>query len=65
MSPNLVAFLMIVAMVILIGLDIWLALDNRDENTYSELTRKLARVWRPFRLLLPFTFGLLTGHFFW
>jgi len=65
MSPLATAILITVLFLAIVGLDIYLALDKRDGNTYSEVTKKFGKVWPPFRLLLSFFFGLLAGHFFW
>lgn len=48
-----------------IGVDIVLALDMRDGNTYSEILRAAGRKWMPLVILMCFGFGLLSGHFFW
>jgi hypothetical protein len=48
-----------------IGVDVYLAVDKRDGNTYSERMRAWARAWPPLRLLIAFGFGLLCGHWWW
>jgi hypothetical protein len=48
-----------------IGIDIYLALDKRDGNTYSERLRAWAKVWPPLRLLISFWMGMLCGHWWW
>ncbi len=65
MSPLATAILMGVAFTAIVALDVYLALDRRDENTYSERLRALGKVWPPARLLLTFGMGLLAGHLYW
>jgi len=55
----------VVAFVVLVGFDIWFAVDGKKGNTYSENIRKWGRAWPPFKLVFCFTLGLLAGHFFW
>lgn len=64
-SPLATAILMGAAFLSIVGLDVYLALDGRDENTYSERLRALGRVWPPARLLITFGMGLLAGHLWW
>ena len=61
-SPTVTAILMAVLFVAICALDVYLALDGRDGNTYSERLRAL---WPPAKLLLVFGMGLLAGHLYW
>lgn len=44
----------------LIGIDIYLAADSVKGNTWSEIIR----MWAKYTPLVPWTIGVLTGHFF-
>lgn len=57
--------LMIVFVVSFIAVDIYLALDKRKGNTYSERLRSWAHAWPPIRLMVAFGMGLLCGHWWW
>lgn len=46
--------------VFLIVSDVFLAVDSTPGNTYSEILLTLSR-----HPVLPFSFGVLMGHFFW
>jgi hypothetical protein len=48
-----------------IAIDLWLALDKKDGNTYSENLRKWGKVWPPLRLIGCFAMGVLAGHWWW
>ncbi len=65
MSPLATSILMGAAFLGIVGLDVYLALDRRDGNTYSERLRALGRVWPPARLILSFGMGMLAGHLYW
>jgi len=65
MSNSAVAVLMAVMFVVIIGIDIWLAIDKRKGNTYSERLRAWGKAWPPVRLLITFGMGLLAGHWWW
>lgn len=65
MSNTATAIIMTVFVIAFIGVDIWLALDKRDGNTYSERLRSWAKVWPPLRLLIAFGMGMLCGHWWW
>jgi hypothetical protein len=45
----------------IIGFDIWFATDSIQGNTWSEIIRRLAKTTP----LIPFIYGVLSGHFFW
>lgn len=64
MSNLAVSVLMAAAFLVLVGVDIYLALDGRDDNTYSERIRAWGKVWPPFRLLLAASMGGLLVHWF-
>jgi hypothetical protein len=65
MSNTYTIIIMAAFFVSFIGIDVWLALDKRDGNTYSENLRKWGEAWPPLRLLMAFGFGLLCGHWYW
>lgn len=65
MSPAATVVVMVVAFLGLVGLDVYLALDGRTENTYSERLRAMGKVWPATRLLITFGMGLLAGHWYW
>lgn len=65
MSNTAVAILMASIFLIVIAVDIWLALDDRKGNTYSERLRSWGKAWPPLRLLIAFGMGLLAGHWWW
>lgn len=55
---------MIVAFLVIIGVDIFL-LTRKQDATFSERIRAGARKWQPLIILMCFGMGLLSGHFFW
>lgn len=65
MSNTATTIIMAVFVVSFIGVDVYLALDKRDGNTYSERMRAWAKAWPPLRLMISFGFGLLAGHWWW
>lgn len=65
MSNAVTLIIMASAFAVLVGFDIWFAVDRRKGNTYSENFRKWGRIWPPVKLIGCFTLGLLAGHFWW
>lgn len=65
MTSAATTIVMVAAFLGLVGLDVYLALDGRPENTYSERLRVMSKAWPPARLLLSFGMGLLAGHLYW
>lgn len=65
MSPSAVVILMICLFVVIIGVDVYLALDKVKENTFSAVLREKAKKWLPLVILICYGMGLLTGHWFW
>lgn len=65
MSNVITAIIMAVFVVSFIGIDVWLARDKRDGNTYSERLRAWGKAWPPLRILTAFGMGLLCGHWWW
>lgn len=61
MSARSVAVVMLAALAVLIGVDIWLATDGVTGNTFSELIA--AASWR--LSVIPVGVGVLAGHWFW
>lgn len=46
-------------------IDIFLALNRRKGDTYSEVLRKAGRKFMPLVIAISFLFGLLCGHWWW
>jgi hypothetical protein len=65
MSNSAVAILMAVVFCVVVGIDIWLAADGKDGNTYSERIRAWGKRWPPFRAAVLLFLGVLAGHWFW
>jgi len=65
MTKEVVTALMGVFFVGIVGLDVWLAVDDRDGNTYSELIRKAGKTWPFTRLVMAVSMGVLLGHWYW
>ena len=63
MTLVLVAMLGMPLVYILI--DIALALNSRDGDTYSEIIRAASKKFLPLSLFISYGFGLLSGHWFW
>lgn len=51
----------IVAVVALLGLEIWSLCNDTEDDTISEVIQGKSRDW----LFIPFLFGFLMGHWFW
>ena len=65
MSNTVVVILMVVLTSLIIGWDIWLAVDGKDGNTISERMKAL-ETWFPFfKYLVIFGMGLVIGHWYW
>jgi hypothetical protein len=60
MSTNIAILLGIGLLGILIGLDIYLAADGVEGNTWSEILRQ----WSVITPVVPFIYGVLGGHFY-
>ena len=65
MSNMTTTVIMIALTVLIIGWDVWLAVDRKDGNTISERMRAADRGFRGFKYIIIFGFGLLTGHWWW
>ena len=65
MSMELVIAIMLGMPAVYILVDILLALNKREGDTYSEIIRASSKKFMPLSLLIVFGFGLLTGHWFW
>jgi len=65
MSVFQVSIFLIVVVAAFIGIDVYLAVDSRGGNTYSEIITAFSKrhVWFP--LVMCFGFGLLAGHWWW
>lgn len=48
-----------------IGVDVWLAMDGKKGNTYSERLREWGKKWPPIKMIILFAMGLLAGHWWW
>lgn len=51
----------LVALVGLIGLEVYSLANNHDGDTISEVINRKSKEW----LFIPFSFGFLMGHWFW
>jgi hypothetical protein len=49
---------------VVIAVDVWLAVDGRPGNTYSEILRRWGDRWPVLVGALAFGMGLLLGHWF-
>ncbi len=65
MSITLVEIIMIALFVVIIGWDIYLAIDARRGNTISERLRSYDRKFAPVKMIVCFAFGLVAGHWWW
>ena len=61
MVVSIVIAIGVILIAVLIGLDIWFAVDKIDYNTWSEIIRK----WAKATPVIPWICGVLSGHFFW
>jgi hypothetical protein len=52
--------ILVVVTALLIGWDIWVAVNNEEGDTISEIL-----LWVGEHPVLPFAFGVLMGHLFW
>jgi len=61
-SPYAIKAGIIVTLIVVIGLDVYLATDNRTGNTYSEVIRGWFKkmTWLP--ILVSFALGVLMAH---
>jgi len=65
MSNHGVTVLMCVLFVGIVLFDVYLLVDGKKGNTYSERMRHFGNIWKPFRLIVSFGFCLLLGHWYW
>lgn len=65
MSVQTVIIILVTFPLVFIGIDIWLFMDRKEGNTYSEILRAAGRKWMPLIMLMSFGFGLLCGHWWW
>lgn len=64
-TPELITIIIIFLAASIVGFDVYLAVDNRDGNTYSEIIRAAGRKWIALIILISFAMGLLAGHWWW
>lgn len=60
-----VTLFMVVAVVAFVGIDVYLAMDNLQGNTYSEILRAFDKRNPWFSLVFCFALGVLVGHWWW
>ncbi len=60
MTKQIVSWLLVGFLVLVIGLDIWFAVDKEPENTWSEIIR----AWALKTPIFAWIWGVLAGHFF-
>lgn len=65
MSVQTVVIIMTVLPLLFIGIDVYLAVDKKKGNTYSEILRAAGKKWVPLIMMMCFGFGLLAGHWWW
>jgi len=65
MRTELVMYILLGTPLAFIIVDIYLALDGRKGNTYSEIIREASKKWMPIIMILCYGFGLLSGHWWW
>ena len=65
MSMAAVIALMVGLPLVYILIDIGLAINSREGDTFSEIIRAAGKKFMPLAILISFGFGLLTGHWFW
>jgi hypothetical protein len=56
-----VMWIVIAALLLLVGYDAWACRDRKHRETISGMVTKASEQY----LLIPLLFGLLMGHFFW
>lgn len=64
MSPIATSAFVAIAFALLVGFDIYLAVDGVDGNTYSERIRRWNEKWVITAYLMALGLGLLLGHWF-
>ncbi len=65
MNVQAVIVIMTLFPLVFIAIDVKLAIDKKDGNTYSEILRAAGRKWVPLIMMMCFGFGLLAGHWWW
>lgn len=63
--PPYASLLVLIVGCVVIGIDIFLALNGVKGDTYSEVIRAWARRRLWLVMLVCFAMGTLAGHFFW
>lgn len=64
-SKEFAIIFMIVAFVIIIGVDVALAVNRSSGDTFSEVLRQVGRECVALIICVAFGMGLLAGHFWW
>jgi hypothetical protein len=65
MSQTLVTIFMIASLIIISGVDVYLANDNVKGNTYSAKIRAWSRIFPPLKIGICVFFGMLLAHWYW
>lgn len=65
MSMDVVILIMIGMPLVYICIDMFLALNKRKGDTFSEIIRAATKKFTPLMLMISFGFGLLCGHWWW
>ena len=65
MNMAAVIALMLGLPLVYILIDIGLAINSREGDTFSEIIRAAGKKFAPLAFIISFGFGLLTGHWFW
>ena len=63
--PGYTLLAMILLPTIFITIDIFLAINKRKGDTYSEVLRAAGKKWMSLIMMICFGMGLLAGHWWW
>ena len=64
MNKNYVGYIILLAVVLILGFDAWLYSDTLTDNSISQVIIAWSRGSRTFTAFLGFVFGYLFAHFF-
>lgn len=62
---TIVILIMVGLPLLYIAIDVYLAVNSRKGDTYSEILTKAGDKFRPLIMMMCFGFGLLAGHWWW
>lgn len=64
-APLYTVLVMTIAPALFIAFDVYLAINKRKGDTYSEVLREAGRKWQPIIMMMCFAMGMLCGHWWW